>query len=38
MVDLRQSMWNIALELLKELYIHFHNAYGHQTFQDGDLT
>ena len=30
-------MWNIALQPLKTLYLHYHNVYGHQTWQGGDL-
>ena len=29
-------MLNLALEPEKT-YFHYHNAYGHQTWQDGDL-
>ena len=37
MADLNESMMNLALEPLKTLYLHFHNVYGHQTLQGGDL-
>ena len=37
MADLSQSIWNLALQPLKSLYLHYHNAYGHQTWQGNDL-
>ena len=38
MVDLSKSMWNLALQPLKTLYLHYHNAYGHQTWHGGEFT
>ena len=37
MTDLKEGIWNLALQPLKTLYLLYHNAYGHQTCQDGDL-
>ena len=37
MADLWHGMWNIALQPLKTLYHHYHNAYDHQTYQGGGL-
>ena len=31
------NIWNFAFQQLKALYLHHHNAYGHQTWQGGDL-
>ena len=36
--DLRKDMWNLALQPLKTSYLHYHNLYRHQSWQDGDLT
>ena len=30
MAEWSESMWNLALEPLKTLYLHSHNAYGHK--------
>ena len=38
MVDFSEGMWNLALQPLKKLYLHFHIAYGHQTWQSGNLS
>ena len=35
MADLSESMWNLALQLLTT-YLHYYNAYGHQTSQNDD--
>ena len=37
MVDLSESMWNPVLQPLKALYLHYDNAYGHQTWQGVNL-
>ena len=37
MVDLRDSMWNLALQPQKALYLNYHNAYGQQTQQGSEL-
>ena len=37
MADLSEGMLNLALQPRQTLYLHYHNAYGHQTWQDGDL-
>ena len=37
MVDLIESK-HLALQLLKILYLHYHNAYGHQTWQGGEFS
>ena len=31
-------MYNLALQPLKLLYVHYHDAYSHKTWQDGDLS
>ena len=31
MVDSSESIWNLPLQQLKTLYLHYHNAYGHHT-------
>ena len=30
-------MWKFALHPLEALYLHYHNAFGHQNMQGGDL-
>ena len=35
--DLSESMWNLAPQPLKTLYLHRLNAYDHQTWQRVDL-
>ena len=37
MVDWSESIWVIPLQQLKALYLHYHNAYGYQTWQGCDL-
>ena len=37
MVDLRENMWNLSLQLIKVLYLYYQNAHVHQTWQSGDL-
>ena len=37
MADLRESMWNIVLQTIKILHLHYHIAYGHQTWQSREL-
>ena len=36
------TLWSRGLERsranLKQLYLHYHNAYEHQTWMDGDLS
>ena len=36
MADWIESIWNLPLQQLKT-YLHYHNAYGHQIWQGGDL-
>lgn len=36
MVELSESMWNLALEPLRT-YLHYSSAYDPQTWKDGDL-
>ena len=35
MLNLSESMWNLALLPLKTSYLHYHNCYDHKTWQDG---
>ena len=37
MVDLSESIWNLALLPLQTSYLYYHNDYVHKTWQDGDL-
>ena len=37
MVDLSESMWSLAFQPLKTLYLHYYIGYSHQTWQGGDL-
>ena len=37
MTDLSESIWNLALQPLETLYLHYHNAYGHQIWRGDDL-
>ena len=37
MADCNESIWNFLLQQVKTLYLHYHNVYGHQTLQGGDL-
>ena len=37
MADWSESIWSLPLQQLKTLYLHYHNAYGHQIWQGGDL-
>ena len=37
MVDLIESLWNLSLQLLKPLHLHYHIAYDPQTWQSGDV-
>ena len=37
MEDLSEGKWNLAFQPQQKSYLHYHNAYGHQTWQDGDL-
>ena len=37
MLYLSEGIWNLDLQPLKTSYLHYHNAYGHQTWQGGDL-
>ena len=30
-------MWNLTLQPQQTSYLHYHNVYGHQTWQGGDL-
>ena len=32
-----ERIWNLLLPPLKRLYLYYHNAYGYQTWQGGDL-
>ena len=34
---LKREHLDFPLQLLKTLYLHYHNAYGNQTLQGGDL-
>ena len=36
MMDLNENMGNHALQILKR-YLHYHIAYGHQTWKVADL-
>ena len=31
------TIWNLTFQPLKVLYLHYQNAYGHHTWEDGDL-
>ena len=35
--ELKQEHQESSPQPLKTLYLHYHNAYGHQTWQGGDL-
>ena len=35
---LSKTMWNLALQQLKTLYLHYHNAYDHQVWQGGYIS
>ena len=37
MVDLIESLWNLSLQLLKPLHLHYYSAYDPQTWQSGDV-
>ena len=37
MADWNESIWNFPLQQIKTLYLHYHSAYGHQTWQGDDL-
>ena len=36
MADLNEGMWNVFLQP-QQTYLHYDNAYGHETCQRGDL-
>ena len=38
MADLSEGMWNLTFQPQQTSYLHCHNAYGHQTWQGGDLS
>ena len=35
---LSKSMYNLAVQPLKVLYLHYHSAYSYQKWQDDDLS
>ena len=35
--DIETSMWNLALQPLRTLYLDYHDIYGHQTWQGDNL-
>ena len=37
MADLSESIWNLVLQLLKTLYLHYHNTFRHQNCRGGVL-
>ena len=37
MVDLREDIWNLVIQPLEASYLHYKNAYDHQTLQVDDL-
>ena len=37
MMDWNNSIWNLPIQSLKTLHLHYQSAYGHQTWQGGDL-
>ena len=37
MANLGENLWNLALQPLKTFYLCYHNLYGHQTWQSGDI-
>ena len=37
LADWSESIWNLRLQHLILLYLHYHNVYAHQTWSGGDL-